>query len=77
MTAVCASCHINFASKRDLMASNCHTHHDKAELEQARAAFTLAMDEAWRLMPDVSPMNYPPAKKAWAKVRRLEEKSHA
>lgn len=77
MSAQCASCHTNFASKRDLMASNCHTHHDKAELEQAQAAFTFAMAEAKRLMPGISEMNYPPAKRAWAKVRRLEEKSHA
>ena len=73
MSAVCADCHIHFANRKDLEASPCKFHNLEALIEQAREVFQGEMTLAKRIMPDVSPMNYPPAKKAWAKLQRLEK----
>ena len=77
MTAICAKCHINFANRKDLEASSCGKHDLEGQVEEATKRFRLEMATAKILMPGISEMNYPPAKKAWAKLQRLEAKRHA
>lgn len=72
MSVQCASCHINYRVTKDLLSSTCSTHHRKALIAKAESEFEEAKKEGMRLFTDSSFMNYLPAKKAWAKLRRLD-----
>lgn len=73
MNASCADCQTVFASKKDLFASSHSAEHVKALKFQANEEFRLARIEGEKAFPDSSFMNYAPAKKAWAKLLRIEK----
>jgi len=73
MSVPCAKCQTHFRTTKELLASAHAVEHMDQLIEDATAEFQRLMKVAKERMPDVSPMNYYPAKRAWMKLKRVEE----